>query len=166
VGQFLDNCPSVIHDPAHFSPVGMTVTEGALYMRHHQALMVGIPLLILAPLYTPAEAQKNWADVQSGDVIDFLLPAPEQAALAEAVFITGGRLLTIDTTGCTPFTGQHPVQHYTLVDPTGTRSPRSGGLVPLTIDPVHPGTRLGQLTFTHTCLIGGVLYHYYQGTVQ
>lgn len=134
-------------------------------MRQPLASIAGILVFALA-LSQGEAAAKKWAELQPGDVIEFLLPAPEQASLAEALFITGGKLLTIDTTGCTPFISQHPVQHYTLVDPSGARSPRSGGIIPLTTDPVHPGTRLGQVTLDHTCLIGTELYEYYQGTVQ
>lgn len=134
-------------------------------MRQIVASIAGI--LVVAAALCPGSAEaKKWSELQPGDVIDFLLPAPEQASLAESLFITGGKVLTIDTAGCTPPVAQHPVQHYTLVDPAGTLSPRSGGIVLLTTDPVRPGTRLGQLTFTHTCEIGGVLYHYHQGTVQ
>ena len=134
-------------------------------MRQDRALIVGIPLFILALSYEPAEAQKKWADLQPGDVIEFLLPAEEPPSLLETVFISGGQLLTIDTTGCTS-PEQHPVQHYTSVDPTGARSSRSAGIIPLTTDPIRPGTRLGSLTPGGTCLIGTVLYTRYAAAVQ
>ena|SRR5687768_12098409 len=106
-------------------------------MRQLVASIAGIFVVAVALFPGSAEAKES-SELQSGDVIDFLLPAPEQAS--QSVFITGGKVLTIDTTGCPPSVGQHPVQHYTLVDPAGTRSPRSGGIVLLTTDPVRPGT--------------------------
>jgi hypothetical protein len=108
---------------------------------------------------------------QSGDLVVFLIPAdanqPEPpSGPNDQLVYTGGRVTSIDTTGCAA--GNHPVQNAVLVDPDGGRSGRIIGLVTISqTDPVPPGTRLKNLTEeTPSCTIGGTIYRRYRGTVE
>jgi hypothetical protein len=105
-----------------------------------------------------------------GDEITFLLPAdgtqPDLAAdPKDKLIITGGKLTMIDVTGCG--VGSKPVQNAVLVDPGSHRSGRLTGLIVTSqADPVHPGTKLTNLSLSSTCTAGGTVYNRYTGTVE
>jgi hypothetical protein len=128
--------------------------------------LVAIGLLISVLTVSVDVNAKEWADLQPGDVLYFLLPASADQpvpGITETLVFTGGKIIDIDATGCAP--GIHPVQHYTLVDTTGRKSAKSGGIIPFISDPVRPGTRLSDPSVDGSCLIGTVEYIRYQGTV-
>jgi hypothetical protein len=106
----------------------------------------------------------------AGDEVSFLLATagtqPDLAAEPkDKLIITGGKITNTDTTGCAP--GSHAVQNAVLVDPGSTRSGRLTGVIIVSqTDPVHPGTKLKNLSLTSTCTAGGTAYNRYSGTVE
>jgi hypothetical protein len=134
-------------------------------MKLKQTLLVAM-FIAVSMLSFDAEA-KEWADLQPGDTLYFLLPASADQpvpGITETLVFTGGKIIDIDISGCGG--GVHPVQHYTLVDTTGRKSAKSGGIIPLSNDPVRPGTRIANPLVDSGCSIGGVDYIRYQGTVE
>jgi hypothetical protein len=108
--------------------------------------------------------------LQSGDIVEFLIrtdsnqPDPPSGPTDKLIF-TGGRVTSIDTSGCAP--GTHPVQNAVLVDPAGGRSGRIVGvIVSSETDPIPPGTKLTSIQATGVCTTGGATYNRYQGTVE
>lgn len=132
--------------------------------------MIGKNLLVLVlvalALMPAGTTAKEWQQLVEGDIVTFLIPldAPQPNLTTDTVILTGGKVLEIDIVACG--VGTHPVQNYTIIDATGSRSPRNGGIIPVTTEPVRPGTRLGALTFDTQCSINGVEYVRYQGTVE
>jgi hypothetical protein len=128
-----------------------------------------IPVLVALALSPVVTVARDWEDLREGDIVTFLIPLdspqPILSPTSDTVVLTGGKVLGIVIVGCG--TGTHAVQHYTIIDATGKRSARSGGIIAVTIgNPIRPGTRLGQLTFDTQCSINGVEYVKYQGTVE
>lgn len=122
-------------------------------------------LLSTSLLSFEAEA-KNWEELQSGDPVTFLISADadQPSATSDKVIFSGGKILSIDATGCGG--GERPVQSYVLVDPTGERSPKESGIIAMTANAIRPGTSLVNLTFVTRCSIGGVTYMRYDGIVE
>jgi hypothetical protein len=108
--------------------------------------------------------------LQSGEIVTILIPAvanqPEPpSGPNDQLVYTGGRVTSIDTTGCV--LGSHPVQNAVLVDPDGGRSGRIVGVVTIShTDPVPPGTRLKNLGEQPPCVASGTAYRRYQGIVE
>jgi hypothetical protein len=106
----------------------------------------------------------------AGDTVYFLLPeAGTQPVPPEGpkdkLIITGGKITTTDITGCGG--GTRPVQNAVLVDPDATRSGRIVGvIIHSQTDPIHPGTKLKDLSVDSSCTTGGTAYIRYSGTVQ
>jgi hypothetical protein len=135
------------------------------YMRRLSLIAIGLVISVLT-VSVDVNA-KEWADLQPGDTLYFLLPASADQpvpGITETLVFTGGKIIDIDIGSCGG--GVHPVQHYTLVDTTGRKSAKSGGIIPLSNDPVRPGTRIANPLVDSGCSIGGVDYIRYQGTVE
>jgi hypothetical protein len=128
-------------------------------------LLLGL-LLLGSTFAVSATAASPWEPVMPGDTVPFLIPAlsDQPGAADDSVIFSGGEISEIDAAGCGG--GTHAVQHYVLLDPTGTRSEKVEGIIAMTTRPLQPNTRLGVLTFIATCLVGDVLYVRYEGTVH
>jgi hypothetical protein len=131
-------------------------------------MLLLIGTLTTASLTAVDTSAKDWADLNPGDVVEFLLPAegpqPDQASATDKLVISGGKLIVMDTTGCGG--GNHPVQNYSLIDSTGKRSAKGGGIIPTLDAPIRPGTRLSDPGLDATCSINGEPYNRYQATVE
>lgn len=133
-----------------------------------KALLLAVILAVGTSLLAQGVSAKDWADLQPGDVVTFLLPAaapmPDQARPEDKLIVTGGKILNIDAAGCGG--GVHPVQHYALIDPTGERSPKEGGMIVMLDEPIKPGTRLADPSFDNVCAASGTLYNRFVAVVE
>jgi hypothetical protein len=107
---------------------------------------------------------------QSGETVTVLIPTDQNqpdppSGPQDKLIFTGGRVTTIDTTGCA--LGSHPVQNAILIDPAGGQPGRITGVIVIShSDPISPGTKLTNLVEQPPCTIGLITYRRYQGTVE
>jgi hypothetical protein len=131
-------------------------------------LLLAAVLLSVMALPLTATAKK-WAQLQPGDIVQFLIPAsadqPDPSSTTDKLVVSGGKIIDIDI-GPNCGASIQPVQNYALIDSTGTRSPKEGGMIVLLDDPIKPGTLLSDPSPDFTCLIGGVEYIRYSGVVE
>lgn len=110
--------------------------------------------------------------LESGDVVQFLIPISEtQPELGAVLLFIGGPTGTTVGTGCVT-TGSYPTQRA-LLFPSGQGS--TGPFEVITTfqtvlgggsDPIEPGTKVTNILFLGDCNIGATSYKKYTGTVE
>ncbi len=101
--------------------------------------------------------------------IDFVVPdgTPITAGDLGDILVFIGKAATTDQVGTCAAAGSYAVQTAVIIDPgAGQRAARIAGIIPTQATEIPNGTRLGTLTANGPCVIDGVNYVKYRGTVQ